>query len=171
MSNKNIMLIGFMGAGKSTVSRELALITGRIEIDIDQYIVEKEGMAISDIFERYGEAYFRDLETKALREIEKEDNLIISCGGGIVVKEENVSIMKNKGIIVLLTATPETVFERVKNSKERPILNNNMNIDFIKELMEKRAELYKNVADLIISTDNKDVKNICNEIILAIEEN
>ena len=160
----NIMLIGFMGAGKTTVSRELSKMTGRREIDMDAYIVDREGMAIKDIFDKYGEEYFRKKETESLLEIMDMDELIVSCGGGVVVKDENVEHMKNRGVIVLLTATPQTILERVKNSTDRPILNGNMNIEFITELMNKRKDRYLSVADIIVETDDKSVFDICTEI-------
>ena len=160
----NIMLIGFMGAGKTTVSRELSKMTGRREIDMDAYIVDREGMAIKDIFDKYGEEYFRKKETESLLEIMDMDELIVSCGGGVVVKDENVEHMKNRGVIVLLTATPQTILERVKNSTDRPILNGNMNIEFITELMNKRKDRYLSVADVIVETDDKSVFDICTEI-------
>ena len=158
------MLIGFMGAGKTTVSRELSKMTGRREIDMDAYIVDREGMAIKDIFDKYGEEYFRKKETESLLEIMDMDELIVSCGGGVVVKDENVEHMKNRGVIVLLTATPQTILERVKNSTDRPILNGNMNIEFITELMNKRKDRYLSVADVIVETDDKSVFDICTEI-------
>lgn len=162
--DKNIMLIGFMGAGKSTVSRELSKLTGKSEIDMDAYIVKKEGCSINEIFEKHGEAYFRDIETKYLIEIQKESGLIVSCGGGTVIKDENVEYMKENGVIVLLTATPETIYGRVKNSKDRPILNGNMNIEFITELMNRRKDRYLSVADIVVETDNKHINSICKEI-------
>ena len=162
--NKNIMLIGFMGAGKTTVSRELSRMTGKKELDMDAYIVEKEGMSIADMFEKYGEEYFRKKETESLIEIMKNKNCIVSCGGGVVVKDENVEHMKDGGTVVLLTATPETTLSRVKNSTDRPILNGNMNIEFITNLMNKRKDRYLSVADVIVATDNKIVSDICKEI-------
>lgn len=161
---ENIMLIGFMGAGKTTVSRELSKMTGRREIDMDAYIVNREGMAIKDIFDKYGEEYFRKKETESLLEIMEMDEMIVSCGGGVVVKDENVEHMKNGGVIVLLTATPQTILSRVKNSTDRPILNGNMNIEFITELMNKRKDRYFSVADVIVETDDKSVFDICTEI-------
>lgn len=167
----NIMLIGFMGAGKTTVSRELSKMTGRKELDMDAYIVEKEGMAITDIFAQFGEEYFRTKETASLIEIMKMDELIVSCGGGVVVKDENVSYMKDGGVIVLLTATPQTILERVKESTDRPILNGNMDVEFIEQLMNKRKDRYLSVADVIVETDNKAVKEICAEIMEKISKN
>lgn len=162
--SKNIMLIGFMGAGKTTVSRALSKMTGKKELDMDAYIVKKEGMSIADMFEKYGEEYFRKKETESLIEIMEMEGLIVSCGGGVVVKDENVEHMKKDGVIVLLTATPETTLSRVKDSTDRPILNGNMNIEFITNLMNKRKDRYLSVADVIVATDNKMVSDICKEI-------
>lgn len=164
-NEKNIMLIGFMGAGKTTVSRELTGLTGKTEIDMDAYIVESEGCSINDIFEKHGEAYFRQLETKYLSEIQKNSGAIVSCGGGAVLKDENVQLMKENGVIILLTAAPETILLRVQNSKDRPILNGNMNIEFITELMNKRKDRYMSVADIIVETDHKSVSAVADEIL------
>lgn len=168
--NENILLIGFMGTGKTSVSRQLRKATNLPEIDMDKYIVDREKKSIAEIFDKYGEDYFRELETECLKEILENKGLIVSCGGGVVVKDENVSYMKNKGKIVLLTATPETVYERVKHSTDRPILNNNMNVKFIAELMEKRKERYLAVADIIIETDDKSLEDIVKEILDKIGE-
>ncbi|MCC3865766.1 shikimate kinase [Terrisporobacter petrolearius] len=164
----NIFFIGFMGVGKTTVSSYLSKILYRKYIEIDQYIEKEQKMTIPEIFEKYGEIYFRNLETETLRMLNRMDNTIISCGGGIVLREENIDLMKKQGKIILLTATPETVYDRVRFSNERPILNNNMNVEFISSLMNKRESKYLNSADLIIDTDNKSIEKICEEIILTI---
>ncbi|WP_310602368.1 shikimate kinase [Anaerosporobacter sp.] len=163
--HKNIMLIGFMGTGKSTVSSYLKNWLDMEEVDLDAMIVKKTSMSIPDIFEKYGEAHFRDLETETLLDVQKREQLIVSCGGGIVLREENVEAMKANGKIVLLTATPKTVYERVKDSKNRPILNGNMNVEYIEQLMEKRRECYLKCADIIIATDGKSVKQIGEELV------
>ena len=163
--HKNIMLIGFMGTGKSTVSSYLSKWLDMEEVDVDAMIATKAEKSIPEIFEEYGEEYFRDLETKTLLEVQKREQLIVSCGGGIVLRDENVKAMKEHGKIVLLTATPETVYERVKDSKNRPILNGNMNVEYIAQLMERRRERYLQCADIIIATDNKSVQQIGEEMI------
>ena len=161
----NIFLIGFMGAGKSTIAGELQRKLEMERVEMDQMIVEKQGMSISEIFDEYGEAYFRNLESNTLIELQKKSQTIVSCGGGVVMREENADHMKKHGRVVLLTAKPETIYERVKDSDERPILNNNMNVEFISNLMEKRRERYQQVADVVVATDSKDVVTICEEII------
>lgn len=168
--NYNIMLIGFMGTGKTTISRELSKSMNIREVDMDSYIVKREGMSINDIFDNKGEEYFRNVETECLKEIQKEKGRIVSCGGGAVLKDENVKCMKDGGVIVLLTATPETVYNRVKNGKERPILNGHMNVGYISELMEKRKQRYLDVADIKIVTDGKTPVNICNEIVQSLDK-
>lgn len=163
--NGNILLIGFMGTGKSTVSHELHHITGMEEIDLDAFIVEKAGCSINEIFEQQGEEAFRELETASLKEVMKKSKIILSCGGGTVIRSENVSCMKQNGKIVLLTAEPQTILDRVKNNTDRPLLNGNMNIEYIEKLLEKRKDLYFQAADIIISTDGKNVMDICREIL------
>lgn len=91
--------------------------------------------------------------------------MVVSCGGGLVLREENVRLMKKMGTIVLLTASPQTIYERVKNSTKRPILNGNMNLAYITELMEKRRSYYEQAADTVISTDDKTAEAICGEIL------
>lgn len=166
----NIFFIGFMGVGKTTVSSYLSNLLSRKKIDIDQCIAKREKMKIPEIFKKYGEEYFRNCETEVLKDLNSEDGVIISCGGGIVLKEENISLMKERGKIILLTSTPQTIFERVRYSDERPILNNNMNVDFISELMKKREENYLHAADLIIDTDKKSIEEVCEEIISSLNK-
>lgn len=167
---KNIAFIGFMGSGKSTISKELANKLNTTLIDVDDYIVEKNQMKITDMFDKYGEDYFRDKETEAIRDISKESGIIISCGRGSVLRDENVKLLKENGTIVLLKATPETIYERVKDSTSRPILNGNMNVEFIAGLMEKRRERYESVTDVEIITDNKSVDEIIDEIMQKVVE-
>lgn len=164
------MLIGFMGVGKTTVSKVLSKELNMPEVDMDAYIVKREKMEISDMFETYGEQYFRKVETDCLIEIQKEKGRIVSCGGGVVVKDENIEYMKAGGVILLLTATPQTVYERVKDSTNRPILNGHMNVEYIEELMNKRKARYLEVADIVISTDNKNVREIVGEIKTKLSE-
>ena len=164
----NVFLIGFMGCGKSTVAEGLSKRYGMKVLEMDQMIVEREKMPISDIFAQKGEAYFRDVETKLLIDIQSEDNKVVSCGGGVVLREQNVAEMKKSGRIVLLTATPETILERIKDDNSRPLLQGNKNVEFIYNMLETRREKYESAADIIIQTDGKTIQSICEEIISKI---
>lgn len=170
VSDYNILLIGFMGTGKTTVSKQLSRDLRLPEVDMDSYIVEHEGKTIPQIFDEVGEEGFRRIETECLREIQEVKGRIVSCGGGAVLKDENVELMKTSGVIVLLTATPETVYHRVKNHNDRPILNGNMNVPFIERLMNQRKDRYQQVADVIIATDNKNIRAISQEIQLKLAQ-
>ena len=162
---ENIFLIGFMGVGKSTVAQMLCEKTGAACMEMDQVIVEQQNMEISDIFDEYGEKYFRRLETDLLREIQTKEHLVVSCGGGAVLKEKNVELMKSCGHIVLLTAEPETIYRRVKDSTHRPLLNGNMSINYIKELMAEREDCYEEAADICVETDHRPIEAIVEEIL------
>ena len=164
----NIFLIGFMGAGKSTISDFLKTVFAMEVVEMDQIIAEREGMSISDIFETYGEEYFRNLETELLIEMQSKTNVVISCGGGVPMRERNVVEMKKNGRVVLLTAKPETILSRVKDNHDRPLLEGNKNVDFIADLMEKRREKYQAAADIVIETDGKDKLEICEELVQRI---
>ena len=159
-----------MGAGKSTISEFLKNSFAMEVIEMDQIIAEREGMTISDIFEVYGEQYFRNLETNLLIEMQSKTNVVISCGGGTPMRECNVVEMKKNGRVVLLTAKPETILDRVKDSHDRPLIENNKTVPFIADLMEKRREKYEAAADIIIETDGKNELQICEELILRLRQ-
>ena len=166
----NIVLIGFMGSGKSTISDYLSTMFAMETVEMDQIIAEREAMSISDIFAVYGEEYFRNLETRLLIELQEKSNVVISCGGGTPMRENNVAEMKKNGRVVLLTASPETIYHRVKDNHDRPLLEDNKNVPFISELMEKRRKKYEAAADVIIETDGKSVLEICEELVQKLLE-
>lgn len=168
---ENVFLIGFMGSGKSTIASYLAENYGMEIIDMDQLIVEREGMAIPDIFAQKGELYFRDAETNLLIQMQGEQNKVVSCGGGVVLREKNIQAMKKSGQVVLLNAKPETILERVKDDDNRPLLRGNKNVQFIRDMMEKRQPKYEAAADLVIHTDGKSADEICKEIISNVKIN
>ena len=139
-------------------------------IEMDQEITDREEMSIPDIFATYGEEYFRDLETSLLVELQDRKNVIISCGGGTALRENNVAEMKKNGRVVLLTASPETIYERVKDSDDRPVLKGRKNVDGIAELMEQRREKYEAAADIVVQTDHKTVLQVCEELVQRLSE-
>lgn len=161
---EHIFLIGFMGAGKSSTSRLLSHMLNVKEVDTDALIVEKEGSQISDIFADKGEEYFRNLETGILDDIKKMKPCIVSCGGGMALRKINVEKMQRLGRIVLLSASPETIYSHVKDSLSRPLLNGNMNIPYIKKLMDARIPKYLAAADTIIETDGLELKEVAAKI-------
>lgn len=162
---QNIVLIGFMGSGKTTISNTLKEKYRMEVIDMDSEIELREGRKISEIFASDGEEYFRNLETELLRELQKKENLVISCGGGTPLREQNVAEMRRNGDVFLLSAAPATIYERVKDSHDRPILEGNKSVSFIEELLEKRRGKYEEAADFVIETDGKTAEEICEEII------
>lgn len=161
---KNVFLIGFMGSGKSTIAACLSQDYGMEVVEMDEVIAKREKMSIPDIFAQKGEAYFREAETRLLQEIEEDGHKVVSCGGGVVLREENVQEMKKKGQIVLLSAKPETILERVKGDDNRPLLAGKKDVTSICEMMEERRPRYEAAADLVILTDGKTAEAIAKEI-------
>ena len=140
----NLILIGFMGTGKTSLGKLLAEKLGRAFVDIDQKIEQDSKLTIPQIFEIYGEKYFRELEKKAVKEITQRRNLVIATGGGTVKDEENLRLLKSSGVIVCLTTDPEEIFRRTERRGERPMLDNDENrLDTIKKLLAERQKFYK----------------------------
>ncbi len=153
-----------MGTGKSEVGRILAEKLSFNFVDTDVEIEKRENMSISEIFAKYGEDQFRDIEEEIIKGLSEKDNMVISTGGGVVLRESNMVNLRKKGIIVCLTASAETVFERVKDTKDRPLLQVEDQLKRIKELLDYRAPFYSN-ADITIKTENKTPAEIALEII------
>lgn len=164
----NIFLIGFMGVGKSTISKAFKEVFAMDVIEMDEIIAGRNGMSISEIFDLHGEQYFRNEETLLLQECKSKKNQIVSCGGGVAMRQVNVEEMKKSGVVVLLTATPDTILERVEGSHDRPLLENNKTVGHISEMMEQRRPAYEAAADITVSTNNKSAYEICEEIISKI---
>ena len=138
----NIYLIGFMGVGKSTVAKMLSDKLDFELIDTDIEIEKRENRSINEIFSQNGEEYFREKEKELIEELSKKDNMIISCGGGIIKSDVNIVNMKKSGSVVLLEASPEIIYNRVKDDNNRPLLVSNPGIEGIKKLMKEREESY-----------------------------
>jgi shikimate kinase len=160
----NIVLIGFMGAGKTSVGKALREKTGMEMIDTDEKIEKDSGMKISKIFSTFGEEYFRKLEKKAVREVSKLENTIIVTGGGVVLDKENMENLRKKGIVIHLYADPKTIYERIKHESHRPLLQVEDPIRKIKELLEYRARFYAD-NDIVIDTSNLSVDEVAEKIL------
>lgn len=155
---KNIILIGFMGAGKTTVGKLLSKEKGMKFIDTDERIEAEQGKSIPDIFEEYGETYFRDLETDLLKRMQEDTkNAVISVGGGMPVRECNRRLLRRLGCVIYLSATKQTILGRVQNDGSRPMLNGDSLEARVERLMKEREVLYKQAAHLDIRTDRRNV--------------
>ncbi len=160
---KNIYLVGFMGTGKSSVGRKLAKKISAKFLDLDHFIEKKYGRTIKDIFAKNGEFYFRTLEKEAVEEVSKSESLVVACGGGVVVDEENMQNLKNSGIIVCLNSRPDVILRRCKGHAHRPLLNVPNPQERIKELLAFRAAFYAQ-ADFSIETSDLSVEETVEEI-------
>ncbi|HEC69735.1 MAG TPA: shikimate kinase [Candidatus Omnitrophica bacterium] len=165
----NLYLLGFMGTGKTSVGRLLSQRLSWKFLDLDDLIEEREGLKIAEIFSQKGEPYFRDLETKILKEVAQKSKLIVACGGGVVLKEENLSLIENSGIGICLEASPEVIYERTKKFTHRPLLNVVNPQGKIKELLEKRAKFYAKVK-YHIDTSNLTVEEAVEKIEKLVKE-
>lgn len=161
---RQIYLTGFMGCGKSTVSYALAERLNRRRVEMDESLERQAGKPVAKIFEEDGEAAFRRMESELLCSLAAGPPAVISCGGGVALRQENVNIMQGSGVVILLTASPQTIYDRVKDSTHRPLLNGRMNPESIARLMEERRPLYEAAASLVIETDEKTVEEIVTEI-------
>ena len=155
---KNIVLIGFMGSGKSTVGRELHSRLGYELVDMDTVIEQRQGRPITRIFEENGEEYFRDLETGLLRELNDANpaRRILSTGGGVVGREENRELLRKMGYVVWLQAPVEVIAERTGRNRERPLLHTEDPLAKIEALLEKRKPWYAETAHLMVDTAGLD---------------
>lgn len=162
----NLVLCGMMGAGKTTIGIKIAELTGRRWYDTDGLIVDKHGK-ISDIFEYYGEAHFRKLETEIVKELVAQDGLIISTGGGLVLKKENNALLQENGKIIFLRASIDTLSTRLKVDGTRPLLQTSTESirDRLAKLMKERMPVYEHVADYVVDVDGKTPEDIAKEII------
>jgi shikimate kinase len=161
---KNIILTGFMGTGKTAVGKELSRLLNMKLIDVDTEIEKSEKMTINEIFIRFGEKRFREIETEIVKKVSQNKNIIISTGGGVVLKQENIDILKKNGVIVCLTASPETILNRTGNDNNRPLLQVENPLKRIKELINFRKPYYEK-ADIMIDTEGKNPLQIAEEII------
>lgn len=165
-----IFLIGYMGTGKTTIGKELKKRLRFKLVDLDQLIEKNEGVTIKEMMAKHSETYFRDVETKTLMSLEGENKLIVSCGGGVILREENRKFMKENGVVVLLEASPEQIFNRIKHDTSRPLLAGNMTVEYISEMKSKRDPLYKDAAEITIETADFCKFDICEQICNAYGE-
>lgn len=160
----NIVLTGFMGTGKTSACAELARLTGYSCVEVDAGIEKSAGMSITEIFRRLGEPRFREMETEEIKRISTGKHLVVSTGGGAVMKEENMSALRQGGVIVCLMASPETILQRTSGNSDRPLLNVEDPLRKIRDLLGQRMPFYER-ADIIVDTEGKTPREVALEIL------
>lgn len=160
---QNIVLVGFMGTGKTVVAKGLSKRLDMKYVSVDDIIEKMENASINDIFSRKGEKYFRNLEKIAVRDASQMENAVIDTGGGVVMDPENMKNLKKRGVIVCLWAEPETILERTKKYADRPLLNVPDPMKNIRELMDYRKPFYK-TADHHIDTSGKSIDKVLDDV-------
>ncbi|MFX1519489.1 MAG: shikimate kinase [Promethearchaeota archaeon] len=165
----NIALTGFMATGKTSVAQALANKLGKKYVSTDDLIVKKANKSIPKIFENDGEIKFRELEIEIVKTVSEMNDIVVDCGGGIVLNWINVTRLKEKGLIILLTASVERILERSSLSTERPLLNVQNTKEKIVELLKFREPFYERAADVIIDTTNLSIDDIVTKILESIK--
>ena len=161
----NVILIGYMGCGKSTVGKRLSYRLKMPYVDTDKMIEKKQGTTISEIFAKEGESAFRDMETECVKSLfDFKQDYVIAVGGGLPMREENRVLMKKLGKVVYLRAKPETIYERLKDDTTRPLLQGENPQGKIKAMIAQRGPVYEAAADYVIDVDEKDFEEIQSEI-------
>lgn len=162
----NLIFIGYMGCGKTSVGELLAMKLGVAFLDTDQWIEGVQGCSISTIFSIQGEEAFRDMETDCLQYLLKEKTGgVISVGGGLPLREENRKLLKRLGRVIYLKAKPDTIYERIKMDTTRPLLQTANPRERIQEMLQLRESAYLAAADVVIETDRKTLEEIAVQII------
>ncbi len=162
---KNIFLVGPMGAGKSAVGRHLARALHLSFMDSDDEIESRTGVDIPFIFEKEGEAGFRKREAAAIDDLTRMDGVVLATGGGAVVDPENRSRLGGRGFVIYLYTTVEQQYLRTSKGRERPLLENGDRRETLRKLLESRDPLYREIADLVVTTDGRKVRSVAKEII------
>lgn len=162
----NVVLIGYRGTGKSTVGKTVAARLGRSLLSTDAEIVKLAGQTIPEIVEHHGWDYFRDLESVVCRKLAGRDGLVIDTGGGIILRSNNVVVLKETGTLFWLTASVETITGRIGGDTQRPSLTGSKSfVDEIQEVLRERMPKYQAAADHVIETDGRSLTQVADEIL------
>jgi len=169
MKKSNIALIGFMGAGKSSVGRALAGRLRKRYVELDALIEKRSGKSINDIFASEGETAFRMLEAELTAEVAGGKNQVIACGGGVVLNQVNIDNLKESSAVIYLEASPEVILQRTAGSKARPLLKNTDRESTIRKLLEMRLPLYNKAADITIDTSDMSIDEAVQRIMKELQ--
>jgi len=168
----SIALIGFMGTGKTVVGKALAEKLGKEFIELDALIERKAGKTIPEIFQQDGEIAFREFEIEAAGEVSQKKNVVIACGGGIVLNKINIDRLKQESVIVYLTASPEVIMKRTSSDRnERPLLEATDKASEMRRLLQFRKPFYERAAEITIDTSKLDIDSVVEQIIEKVKEN
>lgn len=165
----NIAIVGFMGTGKSAVAMHLAQRLNKTYVSTDDLIVLQENCTIHDIFKKRGEPYFQTVESEVVKKVSAMDNVVIDCGGGVVIHEENVEHLKKKGPVICLAASPAVIYERVKSHRHRPLLSVPDPKEAIERLLKERETFYAR-ADFTVDTSALSVEGVVSKVIDFLKE-
>jgi len=167
----SIALIGFMGTGKTAVGRALAQKLGKKFVELDALIEKKAGMPIPDIFSRDGEVRFRELEIEAVRGVSNQKNVVIACGGGVVLNTINIERLRKESVIICLTASSSVILRRTALDKDgRPLLNVADRAQEIKKLLELRRPFYTHAADIMVNTSRLNIEGVVTKVLEMLKD-
>lgn len=169
MTVSNVFLVGPMGAGKSTIGRQLANVLKKEFKDSDHEIVARTGASIPLIFEIEGEEGFRKRESAMIDELSAMNNMVLATGGGAVLKEQNREWLKQRGVVIYLYASLDQLFERTRRDRNRPLLQTDDPKGKLEQLMAARDPIYREVADMVVHTDDRSIKSVVKEVIVRLE--
>lgn len=164
-ARQNILLVGFMGCGKSAAGRLIAAKLGFQFVDTDRLVVRNTGLQIVEIFQKHSEACFRDQETLALKSLRNHTGRVIATGGGIVLRKTNAALLRRLGFVAWLTAREEVILERVLRNDKRPLVQTGTPRETIRQLLAQRIPLYNAAAQCVIDTDGKTIQEVADAVI------
>lgn len=167
----NVILIGYMGCGKSTIGKKLSFRLKMPYVDTDKLIENEQKTTISQIFESRGEQAFRDMETRCVKNLfENKQDYVIAVGGGLPLREENRKLLADLGKVIYLRAKPETIYERLKGDKTRPLLQGEDPEGKIQRMIRERGPVYEQAAEAVVDVDGKSCEEILKQILEAVQK-
>lgn len=164
IQGRNIILIGFMGSGKTSIGKRISLRKKWEFIDMDDFIEKREGMTINEIFSEKGESYFRELEKELCTRFREPKSKVIATGGGVIKSEENMASLKKGGVVIYLKSSPETIAYNLRNDDTRPLLKCDDKLGKIRQLLGEREPVYNKYADIIIDVSKLNMEETLNKL-------
>jgi shikimate kinase len=170
LQSGNLILVGMMGSGKTTMGRALARHLGKVFVDSDEEIIKRTGVTVPHIFDIEGEAGFRLRETAAIRDLAGRDNLVLATGGGVVLEEQNRELLQQNGIVIYLKANVHDLWQRTRHDRNRPLLQTADPHAKLTELFQQRDPLYQQVSDIVVQSGKQSVHTLMLHLVVEIEK-